>query len=311
MARLQLVTGPLGAALNRRGVKLTVRVSPPLNTMDWVQVRVFIACFLGLLLLVAATVTSLVVFQKCKTKKRKRKPRRGVTWHGSAPQPGQSLHMNRTDDITRQLYMVEEDRTDNTYSAMELGELEYSTNHANTAQRIVPATHSTVSASSSSEEEDADRTYYTITHSQSSTVTNGSQSDKAANGPDGVRSVHASVGVHLQGPPVPRRPSWTMQPGQSVSPPLYCVLGQQVDGEADFGHSEMRHGGPGINRKASRLSIGEINSTSLRQSLSDTGRKFSLLLARMSHNRPWGKSLDDEGITNLVSEVEDEDEVFY
>ena len=304
VVRLQLVTGPGASARNRRGFRITVRVSPSLDIIDLAQVGIFVAYFLGLLIFVAAIVAGLVLFQKCKTQKRKRKPRRGVTWHGSAPQPGQSLHIDRTVNITRQLFNVEEDRTDNVYSSMDEGEIEYITQNATTADiqqlplYLTPPAAFSEAMSQTHEEAAVDGTYYTINSSQSST---DSLSDNSLK----VVSCQPSLC-----PPVPSRPLWTLQ-GGSPSPPLYCVSGQHPDKYKEVKARQVRaeESDKGSEVKKSHSYSELMTRTSLRQSLSDTTRKMSLFLARVSHSRQWGQSVDEEGVKHLI--CDELDEVFY
>merc|ERR1719452_258521 len=125
---------------------------------------------------------------------------------------------------------------------MEEGEIEssYSNNatSADTELRLSSATHqaarhqSLPSSSSRCKEEDADRTYYTINHSQSSTDSHDDGLSTQVVGEHSGYSVQAAV-RQPEGPPVPRRPSWTIQAGQEDSPPQYCVLGQQANVEVE------------------------------------------------------------------------------
>jgi len=237
--RFQLVTGSWLHARKRRGFRLTVQVSSPLYKIDMVRVGVYIAYFVGLILVIGALVAGIVIFQKCKTQERKRRPRRGVTWHGSAPQPGHSLHMDRTEYISRQLGTVEEsieaEARENVYSSLGDGVLvntHYNATSGNFGLRSLPATPLPVSNSNytSSETEglpglggmgEDHKIYETMNSTFSSTDSHSSQSF-----PD--RPSNSSSPSQL--PSLPRRPSWTLQTpitvyDQSGSPMYLCLPG--------------------------------------------------------------------------------------
>jgi len=321
--RIQLVTGSEMYAKNRRGFSLTVHVSPPLPNMSMAGVGIIIAFVLGIFLVFGALVAGLVIFQKCKAQKRKRRPRRGVTWHGSAPRPGLSLHMERTEHITRQLARVEEgiepDIVENVYGVQQESVPVYNYRSAyegNMGPRNLPTL-----PYSSSESEDSGSTepisggeVNKIYESFNSSVSNSTNNHNAELSSDQASPLYLSQLL----PSVPRRPSWTLQSpaagSEQVGSPLYLCFpgsGQKYATPACDRNVTVKLSEASLevksNNSRSRLNYGSIadlyasgtifkKSADLpsqssqaepkkRQSLlslSDTTRKVSKLLSRMS-----------------------------
>jgi len=322
VVRLQLVTGADVYARNHRGFSMKVQVSSAFDNTGLTGIAIIIAFVLGLFIVFGVLVAGIVVFQKWKAQKRKRRPRRGITWHGSAPRPGHSLHMERTEYITRQLGRVEEgvepEVTENVYGSLEAGVpmYHYRNMAGITTARSLPVTpnpDSQIQESITPEPNDnkeVDKIYETF-HSSASSI--GSAIDLRSN------SDPASH-FYLTMPSLPNRPSWTLQPPatdteQGASPLYLCLPAPREEnsptpgcdsnvtvklseasleaasrlskGGQDYGSISDVYASAAVRESAELPSVSSPVSakTPMRQSLlslSDTTKKVTKLLGRMS-----------------------------
>merc|ERR1719481_114619 len=222
LVKLQLVSGSKIHAKNKKGFSLKIIVSPiVINTSR--KIGIMAGAVLGVIFGLGFIVICSILYRKSKTHKRKRKPRQGVTWHSSAPLPGQTLHGERTQHITRQLNIVEEGAysgaRENLYGTMEYDAAIYRYRSIRALRSLPEAPRLESITSEPIPEEETDKTIYeTFNSSTCSTDANEVRS----------RSQQAVVVPSVPMPSVPSRPSWTLQPplvdGQRETSPMYLCF---------------------------------------------------------------------------------------
>jgi len=336
MVKLQLVSGNKVHARYHRGFRLTIIVSPSVDPTAVRMIAITSGSVLGFALVVGILVTISILHRKWKAQKRKRQPRRGVTWHGSAPVSGHSLHMDRTQHITRQLDRVEEgeDTRENLYGSLDYGDAIYRYRSIRALRTLPEAPRPESITSEPNPEEESNKIYETFENSSSSSDTDTAHRSRC--------SAKKAPGLPL--PCVPSRPSWTLQPPpgetQPEISPMYLCFPHRDETEQTYGQisREILTGEcPEVeseSKKYESVSIFKISKdslsnataapkTSLRQSLlsltDNMTSRFRMSLSDQSSriNRLLSPQREDTlGEVHLLEkEGEDEDlendEVFY
>ena len=231
MVKLQLVSGNKVHARDYRGFRLTIIVSP---SVDSTAIRIIVitsGSVLGVALVVGILVTISILHRKRKAQRRKQQPRRGVTWHSSAPLSGHSLHMDRTQHITRQLDRVEEgeDTRENLYGELDYGDAIYRYRSIRALRSLPEAPRPESITSEPNPEEESNKIYETFENSTSSSDTDTTDRAKS----------NEKQALGLPQPCVPSRPSWTLQPPpgetQPEISPMYLCFTQRDETEQTYG----------------------------------------------------------------------------
>ena len=209
---------------------MKIVVSPLSDFNTIITTSIISGSILGVIFLVGLLVIISILHRKWKVKRRKRQPRRGVTWHGSAPLTGNTLHMDRTQHITRQLDRVEEgeETRENLYGELEYGEAIYRYRSIRALRSLPEAPRPESITSEPNPEEESNKIYETFENSTSSSDT------------DSVRARSSKKQVSkLTLPCVPSRPSWTLQtPSEDTQPevsPMYLCFTQRDEPEQTYG----------------------------------------------------------------------------
>ena len=98
--RILFVSGPEEEVGGHRGFNFTISSSSARSTVTQGEMAAYV---LSVVVALALLGGGCLYARSSKKSRRRRGPRRGVTWHGPLPRPGQSLHDNRSGQVLSSL----------------------------------------------------------------------------------------------------------------------------------------------------------------------------------------------------------------